>query len=251
MKAIFVPDRITVYDPVVLAAGLRSACVALPQVGRDPGDMALAVFMAQIALETGRGKSCHGWNLGNIKASEDYEGQYSCFRCNEIIQGKVQWFDPDTGGFAVPPGHPQTRFRAYEDAPGLKPASVRASCEYIAFLATRSRYAKAWQAALAGDPAAYVHELKLAGYFTAAEAPYAKAVVSLVNVYLPSVQASHSVEQVEPDLVHQVDDDTVHSPMSDHDIAAAIPWLELPDWKEAANEDIRKALLEEDTEEKA
>lgn len=245
MRATFVPDRITVYDPVVLAAGLRAACVALPQVGRDPGDMPLAVFMAQIALETGRGKSCHGWNLGNIKASEAYEGQYSCFRCNEIIGGKVEWFSPDTGGFAVPPGHPQTRFRAYEDAPGLKPAPVRASYEYIAFLATRARYAKAWQAALAGDPAAYVHELKLSGYFTAAEAPYAKAVVSLVKTYLPSVQASHSLDVVEPDPV-QSEDDVAHCPTSDEDLLCVAPLLELPDWKPDATEDIRKALLEED-----
>lgn len=253
MKANFVPDRITVYDPLVLAASLRSACIALPQVGRNPGDMSLAVLMAQIALETGRGKSCHGWNLGNIKASKNYEGQYSCFRCNEIIRGKVKWFSPDTDGFAVPPGHPQTRFRAYEDAPGLKPASVRASYEYVAFLAARTRYAKAWKAALAGDPAAYVHELKIAGYFTASEGPYARAVVSLVKTYLPSVHASHSLNHVEPDPVHQDEDDgdSDHSATSNEDLIHMAPLLELPDWKPAAMEEIRKSMLEEDMEEKA
>jgi len=246
MKATFVPDKITVYDPVVLAAGLRSACLALPQVSRDPGDAALSVLMAQIALETGRGKSCHNWNLGNIKASETYGGQYSCFRCNEIIRGKVEWFDPDSGGFDVPPGHPQTRFRAYEDAEGLKPAPVRAAYDYVAFLAARTRYAKAWQAALAGDPAAYVHELKVAGYFTASEGPYRKAVVSLFNTYMPDVQRSHSLDHIEPDHEHEVDEETAHSPASDEDLTITIPWLELPDWKEAANEDIRKALLEDE-----
>lgn len=237
MKATFVPDQITPYEPEPLAAALRAACIALPDVGRDPGDAAIAVFLAQIGLETGRGKACHGFDFGNVKASDTYGGQFSCFRCNEIIHGKVEWFSPDTGGFSVPPGHPQTRFRAYADTPetkaaGLAPALSRAALEYIAFLGRAgSRYHSAWLRALAGDPAGYVHELKRHGYFTASEDPYRKAVVSLCHTYAPAVKASHELDHVDPGIDHQVDDSTTHSPLGDEDLEHRLQLLELdPDW---------------------
>ena len=73
--------------------------------------------------------------------------------------------------------HPQTNFRAFltlEDG----------AYDHVAFLSRRERYRLAWAALKLGDPDVYVGELKRAGYFTAGEAAYKKAVVSLFNEYL-------------------------------------------------------------------
>lgn len=239
MLATYVPDRITVYEPQPLAAALRAACCSLPEIGRDPGDAALTILMAQIALETGRGKFCHGWDFGNIKASPRYVGQYSCFKCNEVIGGKVKWFSPTTGGFSCPPGHPQTRFRAYADTDETRaraepPALYRGTKEYVAFIGRpTSRYHSAWLRALAGDAAGYVHELKRHGYFTADEQRYKRGVVSLTRSYAGDVAASHAIKAIDTGPKHQVDDLTEHSPTSDADldeILKNIPWAMDPDW---------------------
>lgn len=230
MRATYIPDRITVYEPISLAAELRSAVIAV--TGNAVGDPAICVLMAQIALETGRGHAAHCANWGNVKCSDTYEGHFTTFRCNEIIGGKVEWFSPTTGGFENPPGHPQTRFRAYLD-------EAKGSLEYVAFIARpTSRYHSAWLKALAGDPAGYVHELKRHGYFTADEARYRRGVVSLVNTYKKPVYDSHALKH--PDLHgvdHQIDDATVHSPTSDADLDARIQLLGLdPDWDAMENE---------------
>lgn len=249
MIGTYVPDLITPYEPGPLAAGLRAACMALPAVGRDPGDEAITILMAQIALETGRGRACHRGNLGNLKATETYTGHYTCFRCNEIIKNKVEWFSPGTGGFTVPPGHPQTRFRAYVDENG-EPAIAHATNEEIAFLAARKRYAKAWLQALAGDPVAYVHELKLAGYFTASEALYRKGVVALCDTYRPIVADSHKLEHADcAGAACNVDEDTVHSPMSHDDLLERLKDLEWEDdWRDAVDAERKAKELENDME---
>jgi len=237
MRATYIPDRITVYDPERLAAALRQACSKV--TGKTPPDAAICVLMAQIALETGRGKAAHDWNLGNIKCSSTYMGFFTCFRCNEIIHGKVEWFSPDTGGFSVPPGHPQTRFRAYREM-------ISGVLDYVAFLARpTSRYRSAWLCALTGDATGYVHELRRRGYFTADETRYRLGVVSLVNTYKAAVDKSHELDH--PDLTgidHRVDNSTVHSPMSDEDLADMIQLLQLdPDW--AAMQDERNKAIDE------
>ena len=56
--------------------------------------------------------------------------------------------------------------------------------DYLRFLSQRARYAAPWQAAVRGDPAAFVHALKMSGYFTASEGPYLRSVVSLFNEYM-------------------------------------------------------------------
>lgn len=133
--------------------------------GDYPSVDSLALLWSQWALETGRGKAIHCYNFGNIKRSSDED--YCMYRCNEILNGKVEWFDPP---------HKQTWFRAY-------PSAVEGALDYIKFLSQRQRYQKAWAAIQAGDPALFGHELKVAGYYTANEAQYTKNIVSLTNEF--------------------------------------------------------------------
>ncbi len=137
-------------------------------MGVTPTREHIAVLTAQSALESGRWKSMHRDNPGNIKAGPDYEYMYCQYRCNEVIGGKVVWFDPP---------HAQCNFRAFND---LETGVL----DYLRFLSERKRYALAWKAAIQGNPSLFVTALKNAGYFTADEAPYLRAVVSLFGEYM-------------------------------------------------------------------
>ena len=165
MKATIVPDLLTRCDAPTYLRAIRSGLETLS--GRTPSTAHVAVLTAQSALESGRWRSMHRFNPGNIKASPTYEYLYCQFRCNEVIGGKVLWFDPP---------HPQTNFRAFMDLD-------TGVLDYLRFLADRARYRPAWEAAASGDPVRFVHALKTAGYFTADEAPYLRAVVSLFHEY--------------------------------------------------------------------
>ncbi len=158
-------------------------------IGSKPTAACLALALAKCALETGRWKSCHCWNWGNIKAGEKYEGMYCAFELNEVLNGKVVWFGPRgrldrKGGtviaepFADPPGHPQTRMRAHEN-------EFTGADAYVEFMLKGSggRFRPAFDRMVAGDAAGMVHAMKLAGYMTADEAPYAKAVISIDREY--------------------------------------------------------------------
>jgi hypothetical protein len=165
VKAIFLPDVVTPLDPRDVIAAFRVAYESV--TGKEPSRDSLALLTAQSALETGRWKAIHCFNFGNVKASTDYVGFYTMFRCNEVIDGKVQWFDPP---------HAQTRFRAFVSLwDGAR--------DHLEFLAMRPRYASAWKELLRGDVDAYVKALKTAGYFTANEESYRAAVASLFREY--------------------------------------------------------------------
>ena len=180
MKATLVPDKLTPLTPKQVALAFRSAYETV--CGKTPSNACLALLVAQSALETGRWKSIHCFNFGNVKASPEYTGKYCQFRCNEVIGGKAQWFEPP---------HPQTNFRAFDSVES-------GAIDHIAFLAQRKRYAKAWEVAQTGMPLAFVDALKSAGYFTADAQPYAKAVASLWREYLTLVE---SLREPEPEPV--------------------------------------------------
>ncbi len=166
---------------------------------------ALALALSKAALETGRWQSMWNFNWGNVKAGPQYVGMYTCFPCNEVIGGQVVWFAP--GGrlrrrdgeivserYEVPPGHPQTRFRAYANA-------YDGAQSYVEFVAN-GRYKDAWEFLLRGDPAGYVHALKLRGYFTADEAVYRRGVERIYQEFLTRLEALRPDrdEQTKPDL---------------------------------------------------
>ncbi len=204
MKAVYVPPQKT-----PLAFGEAVACMRQGihvATGSPPSDRALALALAKTALETGRWKSMWNWNFGNVKSGEEYAGMYTCVSLNEVLQGKVVWFDPEgqldrKGGsvtgllWQVPPGHPQTRMRAYANA-------YDGAQAYVTFVAL-GRYREAWEKLIDGDVAGYVHALKQRGYFTADEATYRRGVERIYEEFLDKLEAPREpddLEQTKPDL---------------------------------------------------
>lgn len=155
------------------------------QLGHPPTDSALALALAKVWLETGRGRHCWNHNWGNVKAGPQYPDWYTCITLNEVLGGKLVWFAPEgeltaapsRGGklkgapIAVPDGHPQTRMRAHPNH------TDGVDC-YVDFVA-HGRYHAAWQELLLGHAESYVHQLKAACYFTADEGAYCRGVVAL------------------------------------------------------------------------
>lgn len=180
LKAILVEDQLTPLSPPEAIAGMKSAIWNL--TGKYPTAEHVAVLIGQSALETGHWKSIHRYNVGNAKAGPNYEGYYCQFRCNEIINGKVEWFDPP---------HPQTNFRAFMTAEA-------GFADHIRLLATSNRYAKAWQCAERGDPDAYSRACAAAGYYTANVDIYTKTTVQLFQRYLTAVRAHYAEPARQP-----------------------------------------------------
>lgn len=200
MIATWVPDRLTPMTFEQAAEAMRAAL--RDKLSDDPPREVLALALAKSALETGRWRAIHCWNWGNQKAGEKYVGNYCCFELNEVLNGKVVWFGPRgrldrKGGSVVaepfddPPGHPQTRMRAYANR-------FDGAFSYVDFVAG-GRYAAAWQRLLAGDAVGFVAALKKAGYMTADEAPYRNAVVSLQKEFLGKLAGQSPDEFDQPD----------------------------------------------------
>lgn len=194
MLATYTTDALTVLAFDDARNAVRWALKA--STGALPATDVLALALAKTALETGRWTKIHRYNFGNIKAGENYAGQYTCFACGENLNDGEHWFEPDgtdrnkrtgvvtgKGAFTLPPGHPQTRFRAYAN-------EFDGADAYVTFVAG-GRYAQAWQRLLAGDAPGYVHALKLAGYFTAPEEPYRAGVVALQREFLGKLRGEN------------------------------------------------------------
>jgi flagellum-specific peptidoglycan hydrolase FlgJ len=153
-----IPNTLTVVHPPDLYTALR---VAWPSGSRASA----LVLLSQWAFETGRGKACHCYNIGNIKHVPGDGHDFTQFRCNEIIGGKMVWFDPP---------NPATSFRAYETlALGV--------ADYLRVL--QKTFASAWPAVLAGDPAAFAVSLHNAHYYTADPSVYSRNLVSLFREF--------------------------------------------------------------------
>jgi hypothetical protein len=206
MLATYLPP---VKTPLPFETAAHAMRVALASVlGEQPSRETLALALGKTALETGRWSAMWNGNWGNVKHSDSRPGFFTAIVLNEVIDGKVVWFDPRgrlTGnpakggrlagdladeGRAVPPGHPQTRMRAFTSA-------GEGALDYVKFVA-RGRYAGAWALLLEGDAEGYVHELKRKGYFTADEGEYRKGVVSLQREFVGKLGGLDVVETPVP-----------------------------------------------------
>lgn len=207
MKAVYVEPRKTPLTFEQAERAMRWALAThLGQHERDVPDQVVALALAKTALETGRWQSIWCSNWGNVKASDQYEGMFTCITLNEVLRrgGKdvVVWFAPEgelagkggkliTPPIPVPDGHPQTRLRAFAN-------EFDGADSYVEFVAG-GRYARAWLALLRGDGAGYVHELKLAGYFTADESNYRVGVESLHREMLSKIRKLPDVPEADVD----------------------------------------------------
>jgi flagellum-specific peptidoglycan hydrolase FlgJ len=163
--ATLIDDKLTPLTVDELIAGMLGGYIHNMGDDARPSAGQLACLVAQACLETGNGKHVHCWNLGNVKASKDWDGLVCQYKCNEVINGKVEWFSPP---------HPQTHFRAFLSA-------ADGCAEFVGFLANRERYRRAWDRACAGDASGFVLALGAAGYFTANVETYRRAVQSIAN----------------------------------------------------------------------
>lgn len=198
MIATWVHDRLTPYTFDEAADAMKGAL--RNEIGSDPTRECLALALAKCALETGRWRSIHQHNWGNIKAGATYVGQYCTFELNEVLDGKVVWFGPKgrlsgRGGVVVaepfddPPGHPQTRMRANVNR-------YDGAIRYVDFMlrGAGGRFAGAYNFMLAGNAAGMCHEMKLRGYYTAPESDYSRGVVSLQKEFVGKLEGKRPTE---------------------------------------------------------
>lgn len=235
MSGRFVPSKVTALNATEVAKAFRSAFSTV--VGSDPSKECLALLVAQSALETGRWRSMYNFSFGNARPGDSEA--FTCLPiCNEILKGKTHWYRPEGEVasresqmligplYAVPPGHPMSRFCAFDSAES-------GAIHHLRLLSKRPRYAKAWQASLAGQPLAFVAALKAAGYFTADEAPYARAVVSLWKEYCAMLDRLTADTEPPPPIEIE---DSLHA-----DAMRAVATTDPVEW---SREDRREAMKE-------
>jgi hypothetical protein len=147
---------------------------------------------AQFMAETGGGKYCFNWNLGNVKAGPTIPHMYlhGVWEVDSPVSGQAQvdkseglahvatdeeikkhgWGCPAGKVIAVfEPPHPQCRFRAYGS---LQDGAQRWLLYHQGLSARNPSF---FDSLNAGDISAVAHALKQARYYTASEADYARA----------------------------------------------------------------------------
>jgi hypothetical protein len=164
--------------------------------GGPPEHKSIMVLLAQWALETGRGKHMHNFNVGNVKARPDGPYDYQFYACNEKLKTeqalKMQQADPkgakitrDNGDGTCwiwfYPKHPGCCFRAFKT---LEDGVF----DHLVLLVNHARFKQAWPAVSAGAPEQFSKLLRKAGYYTADEATYTAGVVRLFKEFGQSVK---------------------------------------------------------------
>jgi len=180
MSAKLVPTIKTVYTQKDMIKGFVEGWQKA--FNEIPKKQSIAVLWAQNCIETGATSSMWGNNVGNVKFvpssnPEDDNGKQYQMLANvwEMINGKKIIFQPP---------HPATWFRAFP--------TLREGIAYHLDFLCNHRYKSAWASVQAGDPAGFVHALKMAKYFTALESDYVKG----VNAYFKKFMADSTFESV-------------------------------------------------------
>lgn len=125
----------------------------------EPSRAPLLVLLAQWHLETGGGKACIAWNLGNAKSVPGDGYDWVEFQTTEVVRGVVV--------------HLAQRFRAF--------ASLEeGATDYLRLLVRR--FAIAWPAVLAGDAAGFAVALHDAHYYTAHVEDYTRGMVERMRL---------------------------------------------------------------------
>ena len=193
------PDQLTPVAPSDLFRALFEAWSVV--FNEIPQLDSIFLALAHWALETGYGKSCHNFNLGNVKSRDGDGFDYTYFECGEELPASVA--DAHAVGsdllvkqvrrYATPSGemvsvrilpkHPWCRFRAY-------PTLEMGAGMYLSLLHTR--FTAAWPALVRGDATSFVTGLKHQGYFTAPLAQYMTGVQSCLRRLKESVKVDPS-----------------------------------------------------------
>lgn len=115
----------------------------------------------QLLLESGNFKYSYNYNHGNIKPNWKSEHNFTMYSCSEVYKGKEYHYQP---------GHIQSCFLAFQNDNDF--------INYYINLLKTGRYKKVLQTSNSND---FVHELKVAGYFTADESLYLKVLNNRIN----------------------------------------------------------------------
>jgi hypothetical protein len=162
--------------------------------GEFPTRKAAQLLLAHTTLECGSNwKSCHNYNLGNIKYTDKRISDYVYFKCNEIVPkssalkyvaNKTQdsncYISKDYGNGTVlmwfEPKHIACKFVAFE--------TLEEGCVfYISFLKNRYKTPFVWNAIERGDVADFCHQLRVNKYYTADETQYTTGVVRVFKQF--------------------------------------------------------------------
>lgn len=168
MAAKLVATVKTTYNTVDLVKGFIDGWTK--QFNELPSKETVGVLYAQNALETGGTTFMWNNNIGNVKYvyNANDTGEYMMLKnVWEIVNGQKVIFQPP---------HPATWFRSF-------PTLADGVAYHLDFLKNR-RYANAWSAVVSGNPAAFAHLLRLAGYYTAPEADYIRGMNVHFNKYM-------------------------------------------------------------------
>ena len=212
MLAVYVPPALYKYSKLEASMGYWRACL---DVGLPPTVDLVSVLVGHGALESGNFQvGCWNNNPGNIKAGAQWAEKYTCIVLNEMLkEGSTfveVWFAPEgrltaspkKGGvhdpkygpkLAVPPGHAQTRMRAFDTLDdGLE--------NKLKFFMS-APWAPVLIPAGKGDAGGFVRAIRARRYFTAYPTvplnqvtPYERDVVSLARTYRPFVE--QAAEQI-------------------------------------------------------
>jgi len=148
-----------------------------------PRKESVGIILSQWQLETGSGKSCWNYNLGNVKFSDKNATESTKYHMLkgtwEIIGGKKVIFDPP---------HKASWFLAFD--------SLEEGMEHhLKFLAGK-RWKLAWNSVVAGNPTEFAINLKKQGYYTAPVEDY----IRLMNHYSKSFMATPLYESIFDEL---------------------------------------------------
>lgn len=185
----------TISTPADLSSAVHAFFDAWPLVTTEPRTAeSVAIAVAHCALECGNfGIDAHGRssnpptlynnNVGNTRPASNEDCDVCQYPCSEIIKGHVVRYRPP---------QPESTFRSF---PTLI-EGVRKQLEFLAHWdpAHDPHYAAAWRACLAGNVAAFVHELRAGGYFTANEEIYLRGVTSIYERILPIVKSVFEID---------------------------------------------------------
>lgn len=157
--------------------------------GSAPSMRALEIITAQWAIETGWGRYCRCWNLGNAKTRACGAYDWTYFPCGEelplAVAQKEAQRDPRVtvvrrytlggkamGGVHIEPEHPWCCFRAFGSL-------TEGAADHLTLL--HRGFPAAFAAALNGEPRAFASELKRAGYYTASVQQYTNGILGCLG----------------------------------------------------------------------
>ncbi len=192
--SIEIADRLTPILPQDMLYILSFAWLNL--FNEQPKKESLILLIAHTVLETGTYKFTHNHNYGNIKYSEKFPSNFVYYKCNELVSldyaRKLVNSCAKDGGLAEITGvrndnmawiwfYPRNKYCKFMAAETKEEGAVF----YLNFLKQRyNKFPAVWQSILDANPGAYVHNLKLNGYFTADENIYKASVTRLYNQFL-------------------------------------------------------------------